>query len=84
MKIYDFGLGGARRLLVMAAAAAVAVGCVRYDVAIPLDRFRNMSGGVSRGSEITVAAGETWLADGEYGNFMLRGQAFTSDRKSVV
>ena len=78
MKMFDLGLGGVRRLLVAAAVTAAVAGCVRYDVAIPLDRFRNVAGGAVRGSEITVSAGETWLAEGEYGNFMLKGQAFTS------
>ena len=78
MKMFDLGLGGVRRLLVAAAVTAAVAGCVRYDVAIPLDRFRNVAGGAVRGSEITVSAGETWLAEGEYGSFMLKGQAFTS------
>lgn len=78
MKISKSGAGGVGRLLIVAAAAVAAVGCVRYDVAIPLDRFRNVAGGASRGSEITVAAGETWLAEGEYDNFILSGEAFTS------
>lgn len=78
MKMFDLGLGGVQRLLVAAAVTAAVAGCVRYDVAIPLDRFRNVAGGAVRGSEITVSAGETWLAEGEYGSFMLKGQAFTS------
>lgn len=74
----DFGRRGAWRLFAVLAVTLAAAGCVRYDVAIPLDRFRNAAGGASRGSEITVQAGQTWLAEGEYGSFLLKGQAFTS------
>ncbi|MBP3517595.1 MAG: DUF1080 domain-containing protein [Parabacteroides sp.] len=52
-------------------------GCVRYDIAEPLNRFTNSEAGVADGSEITANAGTTWFADGEYENFILTGQALT-------
>lgn len=52
-------------------------GCVRYDIAEPLNRFTNSEAEVADGSEITTHAGATWFADGEYENFILTGQAFT-------
>ena len=52
--------------------------CVRYNVAEPLDRFSSPEMGTADGNEITVTAGSTWFAEGEYENFILTG-----DRKST-
>lgn len=51
--------------------------CVKYDVAQPLDNFSSPQLGTHSGSEITVAAGATWFAKGDYTNFVLTGQALT-------
>ncbi len=54
-------------------------GCVRYNVAEPLDRFSSPEAGTVVGTEITVSAGSTWFAEGEYENFILTGQALTGE-----
>ena len=40
--------------------------CIRYNVAEPLDRFSSPEMGTADGNEITVTAGSTWFAEGEY------------------
>ena len=40
-----------------------------------LDRFETQDKEVHEGTEITVGAGETWFAEGDYRNFTLTGQA---------
>lgn len=49
--------------------------CIRYNVAEPLDRFSSPEMGTADGNEITVTAGSTWFAEGEYENFILTGQS---------
>lgn len=51
--------------------------CVKYDVAVPLDRFSSSELGTQTGSEIVVSPGTTWFAEGDYENFVLTGQALT-------
>jgi len=50
---------------------------VRYDVAVPLDSFTSSELGNQSGNEIIVSSGTTWIAEGDYENFILTGQALT-------
>ena len=58
--------------------------CVRYNVAEPLDRFSSPEMGTADGNEITVTAGSTWFAEGEYENFILTGQALTRENAEAA
>lgn len=58
--------------------------CVRYNVAEPLDRFSSPEMGTADGNEITVTAGSTWFAEGEYENFILTGQALTGENAEAA
>lgn len=58
--------------------------CVRYNVAEPLNRFSSPEMGTADGNEITVAAGTTWFAEGEYENFVLTGQALTESNAEAA
>ncbi|RHR50382.1 family 16 glycoside hydrolase [Parabacteroides sp. AF17-28] len=62
----------------------VFAGCVRYNVAEPLNRFSSPEMGTTSGNEITVKPGSTWFAEGEYENFVLTGQALTSDNAEAA
>lgn len=62
----------------------VFAGCVRYNVAEPLNRFSSPEMGTTSGNEITVTPGSTWFAEGEYENFVLTGQALTSDNAEAA
>ena len=62
----------------------VFAGCVRYNVAKPLNRFSSPEMGTTSGNEITVKPGSTWFAEGEYENFVLTGQALTSDNAEAA
>ncbi|MDL2265735.1 DUF1080 domain-containing protein [Parabacteroides sp. OttesenSCG-928-G07] len=83
-----FDSAGSSHMYVVLVAAAVCVysfvGCVRYGVAEPLDSFSSPELGAQRGSEITVTAGTTWFAKGDYENFVLTGQAFTKPDAEAV
>ena len=59
-------------------------GCVRYNVAEPLNRFSSPEMGTADGNEITVTAGSTWFAEGEYENFILTGQARTEENAEAA
>ena len=59
-------------------------GCVRYDVAEPLNRFSNPEAGIAEGNEITVETGSTWFAEGKYKNFVLTGQALTEENAEAA
>ena len=60
------------------------VSCTQYDVAEPLDKWTSGSE-VVNASELTVQAGEKWLADGTYENFILTGEALTQkDAEAAV
>ena len=58
--------------------------CIRYNVAEPLDRFSSPEMGTADGNEITVTAGSTWFAEGEYENFILTGQALTGENAEAA
>lgn len=62
----------------------VFAGCVRYNVAEPLNRFSSPEMGTTSGNEITVTPGSTWFAEGEYENFVLTGQALTGDNAEAA
>ena len=62
----------------------VFAGCVRYNVGEPLNRFSSPEMGTTSGNEITVKPGSTWFAEGEYENFVLTGQALTSDNAEAA
>lgn len=62
----------------------VFAGCVRYNVAEPLNRFSSPEMGTADGNEITVASGTTWFAEGEYVNFVLTGQALTENNAEAA
>ncbi|RHO72249.1 DUF1080 domain-containing protein [Parabacteroides sp. AF48-14] len=62
----------------------VFAGCVRYNVAEPLNRFSSPEMGTTSGNEITVKPGSTWFAEGEYENFVLTGQALTNDNAEAA
>ena len=62
----------------------VFAGCVRYNVAEPLNRFSSPEMGTTSGNEITVKPGSTWFAEGEYENVVLTGQALTSDNAEAA
>ena len=62
----------------------VFAGCVRYNVAEPLNRFSSPEMGTTSGNEITVTPGSTWFAEGEYENFVLIGQALTGDNAEAA
>ncbi len=62
----------------------VFAGCVRYNVAEPLNRFSSPEMGTTSGNEITVKPGSTWFAEGEYENFVLTGQALTGDNAEAA
>lgn len=49
--------------------------CGRTREPVRLDRFTSSDGRVAEGTEITVAGGTAWLADGDYRNFILTGKA---------
>ena len=49
--------------------------CGRTGEPVQLDRFTSSDGSVAEGTEITVAGGTAWLADGDYRNFILTGKA---------
>ena len=49
--------------------------CGRTGEPEPLDRFTSSDGKVTEGTEITVAGGTDWFADGDYRNFILTGEA---------
>ena len=62
---------------VVAVLVCAFTGCVRYNVAEPLERFESQGQEVRNGEELSVLAGESWFAEGDYRNFVLTGQAFT-------
>lgn len=49
--------------------------CGRTGEPETLDRFTSSDGKVTEGTEITVAGGTDWFADGDYRNFILTGEA---------
>ena len=69
---YEGGLWIVAMMLV-----GVMTGCVRYNVAEPLNRFDSPEKGVYEGTELAVSAGDTWFAEGDYTNFVLAGEALT-------
>ena len=69
---YEGGLWIVAMMLV-----GVMTGCVRYNVAEPLNRFNSPEKGVYEGTELAVSAGDTWFAEGDYTNFVLAGEALT-------
>lgn len=63
-------------LLFVMIGLGLLTGCVRYNVAEPLNRFYTADNEV-KGDEISIEAGSTWLAESTYKNFILTGQALT-------
>lgn len=76
--IYSFlSLPGCVVLIIAVLSVYTFTGCTRYGVAEKLDSFSSPGLGTHSGDEITVEAGATWFAEGDYENFILTGQAFT-------
>ena len=51
---------------------------VAYDSTTQtLDRFTNAQQETLEGNELNVTAGTSWLAEGDYKNFILKGEALT-------
>lgn len=72
-------------LMTALASICLLAGCVRYNVAEPLNRFSSLEKETVSGNEITVKGGSTWFAEGEYRNFVLTGQALTQkDAEAAV
>ncbi len=61
--------------LALAVCVFAIAGCGRSGAPVALDRFETQDKEVHEGTEITVGAGETWFAEGDYRNFTLTGQA---------
>ena len=62
----------------------VFAGCVRYNVAEPLNSFSSPEIGTTSGNEITATAGSTWCAEDENENFVLTGQALTGENAEAA
>lgn len=62
----------------------VAIACIGFLTACTqsrttqtLDRFTNAQQETLEGNELNVTAGTSWLAEGDYKNFILKGEALT-------
>ena len=78
-KILHLAASGCRYAAFAMATSGLALfcGCTQYDVAKPLELFTGNGQETSTGNELTVSAGSTWFAEGDYKNFLLTGQAIT-------
>ena len=63
--------------IVAMVCAGFLTSCVQSRTPQTLDRFTNAQQETLEGNELKVTAGTSWLADGDYKNFILKGEALT-------
>lgn len=63
--------------IVMAVCAGFLTACTQSRTTQTLDRFTNAQQETLEGNELKVTAGSSWLAEGTYKNFILKGEALT-------
>lgn len=63
--------------IVMAVCTGFLTACTQTRTTQPLDRFTNAQQETLEGNELKVTAGTLWLAEGDYKNFILKGEALT-------
>ena len=60
-----------------ACCTALLAGCMGYGTPVPLENFSSPEGDTWTGDTVTLKKGDIWMAEGDYKNFVLTGQART-------